>query len=134
MPNPVPPISKPIKGDEILKQTSNFSNESVPSEDVQAQLSEVESNRLHYSQLFDPEEHQKALERGDRRLSYKGESLSLSLSYILWENDEDLIFLFSLSLSSSLFSLSLSSFSSLSILPPYLNSTPSITSHHAISK
>jgi len=58
--------------DEILRQTSNFSNETVPSEETQAQLNEVENNRKHYSCLFDPEEHQEAVERGDRRLSYKG--------------------------------------------------------------
>ena len=55
--------------DEILRQTSNFGNETVPSEDTQKLLDDVESNRKHYQSLFDPEQHHEAVERGDRRLS-----------------------------------------------------------------
>lgn len=71
--------------DEILKQTSNFSKETVPSEDTQKLLDEVESNRKYYSCLFDPKEHQEAVERGDRRLSYK--ALQASLLIMLYQNE-----------------------------------------------
>ena len=46
---------------------------------------EVEENRKHYSVLFDPKEHQEAVERGDRRLSYK--ALQASLLIMLYQNE-----------------------------------------------
>ena len=45
----------------------------------------MEENRKHYSVLFDPKEHQEAVERGDRRLSYK--ALQASLLIMLYQNE-----------------------------------------------
>ena len=54
-------------------------------ENTKSLLAEVEENRKHYSVLFDPKEHQEAVERGDRRLSYK--ALQASLLIMLYQNE-----------------------------------------------
>ena len=59
--------------------------EEITTEEKSNLLKEVENNRKHYSILFDPEEHQEAVERGDRRLSYT--ALQASLLIMLYQNE-----------------------------------------------
>ena len=70
---------------EIVHNTNNLSGEAVADEETQAQLAQVEETRNHYAALFNPEVHAKAVERGDRRLSYK--ALQASLLIMLYQDE-----------------------------------------------
>ncbi len=70
---------------EIVHNTNNLSGEAVADEETQAQLAQVEETRNHYAALFNPAVHAKAVERGDRRLSYK--ALQASLLIMLYQDE-----------------------------------------------
>jgi tryptophan 2,3-dioxygenase len=70
---------------EILHNSNNYSQEQVSDEETKAQLAEVEKTRQHYAALFNPEVHAAAVERGDRRLSYR--ALQASLLIMLYQDE-----------------------------------------------
>lgn len=71
--------------EEILHNSNNYSQEEVSDEETKAQLAEVEKTRQHYAALFNPKVHAAAVERGDRRLSYR--ALQASLLIMLYQDE-----------------------------------------------